>query len=247
MKFSSGLLIIGLLVLPGCTGRYAATAGSVPTAFAASPIRKPIVTQPTPTAPGVLSRAEKIVASARSQIGDAYVADYVNIDYPNGDVPKGTGACTDVVVRAYRAIGVDFQKLVHQDMKKNFSLYPKRWGLRRTDTNIDHRRVPNLVTYWKRFGTSLPTGTTGKSGATWKPGDIVVWKLDNGLDHCGILTEAKGPTGLPTVIHNLGQCAEENCLTTWRIVGHYRPLPVVRVEKTEHGYSRSVEIQTSKL
>jgi hypothetical protein len=163
-----------------------------------------------------------VVEAARKQIGDAYVADYVTIAYPNGDVPKGQGACTDVLVRSFRAIGIDLQRLVHEDMKKHFALYPKRWGLRRPDKNIDHRRVPNLVVFFKRFGKTLPTETTGKALATWQPGDIVVWKLDNGLDHCGIVTERIGESGLPTVVHNLGPCLEEDCLSAWRITGHYR-------------------------
>jgi uncharacterized protein len=162
------------------------------------------------------------VGSARRQIGTAYVADYVSIPYPNGDVPAGTGACTDVVVRAFRAFGADLQRLVHEDMRANFGLYPKRWGLRRPDRNIDHRRVPNLVVYFRRHGTALPTATTGAARATWQPGDVVTWTLDNGRDHCGIVTDATGPSGLPTVVHNLGRCAEEDCLTAWRIVGHYR-------------------------
>lgn len=221
MKNTIPLFMLGLLLLLGCARQDTTIVDTEPAAFAAT-APQTSKNRTVPTQPQPLTRTEKIVASARKQIGDAYVADYVQMGYPNGDVPKGTGACTDVVVRAYRGVGVDFQQLVHQDMKKNFSLYPKRWGLRRTDTNIDHRRVPNLVTYWKRFGTTLPTATTGKALAAWKPGDIVVWVLDNGRDHCGIVTEAKGSSGLPTVVHNLAQTAEEDCLTTWRIVGHYR-------------------------
>lgn len=166
--------------------------------------------------------AEKIVGSARGQVGDMYVADYVAIPYPNGDVPKGQGACTDVVVRALRAAGYDLQRLVHEDMRRSFRVYPKKWGLSRPDRNIDHRRVPNLVTYFKRYGMTLTTATTGTQLAVWQPGDIVMWMLPNGRDHCGIVSDRKNGAGLPLAIHNLGRCAEEDCLTAWKITGHFR-------------------------
>jgi uncharacterized protein len=158
----------------------------------------------------------KIIAAARAQIGDRYVADYVSIKYPNGDVPKGQGACTDVVIRSLRAVGVDLQKLVHEDMASNFSIYPKRWGLNRTDKSIDHRRIPNLLVFWERKKAVLPP-------SNWQPGDIVLWKLPgSGLDHCGVLTETKGQSGNYTVVHNLGGCAEQDVLTQFKIVGHIR-------------------------
>lgn len=221
-------LLLALVATTACTSRGAEPS----TANAAAPVAAPDSNlQQTPAAPPVSAeskrikatpRQAKIVAAARRQEGTAYVADYVSIPYPNGDVPSGTGACTDVVVRAWRGIGMDLQRLVHEDMKANFGLYPKRWGLRRPDTSIDHRRVPNLVVFFRRFGTSLPTGTTGTALATWQPGDIVTWVLDNGRDHCGVVTDTIGPSGLPTVVHNLGRCADEDVLTTWKIVGHYR-------------------------
>lgn len=213
------------VALSGCASRPTASTGdgNARAATPGSSDRPAYPAEPQkPTRPPLPPRQAKIVESARKQIGDAYVADYVAIRYPNGDAPARTGACTDVVVRSLRAIGIDLQRLVHEDMKRNFSLYPKRWGLRRPDTNIDHRRVPNLVVFFKRFGKTLPAGVTGSALATWKPGDIVMWILDNGRDHCGVITETTGPSGLPTVVHNLGSCAEEDCLTAWRIVGHYR-------------------------
>jgi uncharacterized protein len=165
---------------------------------------------------------ERIVKAARAQIGDAYVADYVAIPYPNGDVPKGQGACTDVVVRALRAAGYDLQQLVHEDMRRAFAVYPKKWGLRRPDKNIDHRRVPNQQTFFKRHGVVLTTAVNAKTLSEWQPGDIVTWILPNGRDHCGIVSDRKNRDEIPLAIHNLGRCAEEDCLTVWRITGHYR-------------------------
>jgi uncharacterized protein len=161
-------------------------------------------------------RTTKIIAAARAQIGTRYVADYVTIPYPNGDVPKSQGACTDVVIRALRSVSVDLQRLVHEDMASNFSLYPRRWGLRRTDKNIDHRRIPNLLVFWARKKAILPL-----SG--WQPGDIVLWKLPgSNLDHCGVLTDTKGASGNYCVVHNLGGCAEQDVLTQFKVVGHVR-------------------------
>jgi hypothetical protein len=160
--------------------------------------------------------AQALIAAARKQRGDRYVADYVSIPYPNGDVPKGQGACTDVVIRALRATGIDLQRLVHEDMKANFSLYPRRWGLRRPDKNIDHRRIPNLLTFWRRKGAVLPL-------KDWRPGDIVLWKLPgSNLDHCGILTDTKGASGNWCVVHNLGGCAEQDVLNQFTVVAHIR-------------------------
>ncbi len=162
------------------------------------------------------------MAGARGQIGDAYVMGYVSIPYPNGDIPKGQGVCTDVVVRSFRRANLDLQRLVHEDMKAYFSAYPNNWGLRRTDPSIDHRRVPNLQTFFARKGKTLTKQTTPAQLSAWRPGDVVTWDLDNGLDHCGIVSDKKNAAGIPLVIHNIGRCAEEDCLTTWKITGHYR-------------------------
>jgi uncharacterized protein len=165
-----------------------------------------------------MTTAEKIVASARAQVGDRYVADYVSLKYPGGDVPKGQGACTDVVIRALRAAGYDLQKLVHDDMKRNFGLYPKKWGLRRPDPSIDHRRVPNLRVFFARFGQSLPLNKD------FQPGDIVTWDLTpTSLTHCGIVSDRKNARGVPLILHNIGpQASEEDRLFAWKITGHYR-------------------------
>ena len=166
--------------------------------------------------------AERVVAGARAQIGDSYDPSYVRIPYPNGDVAKGAGVCTDVVVRALRAAGHDLQRLIHQDMRRHFARYPRKWGLRRPDRNIDHRRVPNQMTFFARHGQTLPKNVTPATLATWQPGDIVCWKLDNGLDHTGVISDRKNENGAPLVIHNIARCAEDDCLTRWKITGHFR-------------------------
>ena len=151
-----------------------------------------------------------------------YIPSYVAIDYPNGDVPAKTGVCSDVVIRAYRKLGIDLQKEVHEDMKANFSLYPKTWGLRSTDKNIDHRRVPNLETFFARKGKSLPITQNAND---YKVGDIVTWRLSgDGIPHIGIVTHLKSNDGKRNKIaHNIGSGQVlEDCLFNWKIVGHYR-------------------------
>jgi uncharacterized protein YijF (DUF1287 family) len=148
----------------------------------------------------------------------------MRLNYPGGDVPATIGVCTDVIIRSYRAAyGFDFQKAVHEDMKANFSAYPKNWGLRRPDKNIDHRRVPNLETYLKRKGTSL--GVSSKA-VDFKPGDIVSWRLGGSLPHIGIVSDRKAPDGTPLIIHNVGAGPqEENVLFAYKMTGHFRFIP----------------------
>ena len=130
-----------------------------------------------------------------------YDADYTQIAYPNGDVAKDRGVCTDVIIRSYRKLGIDLQKEVHEDMVTNFAKYPKSWGLRSTDTNIDHRRVPNLEVFFTRKGKSLPV--TAKA-ADYKPGDVVSWRLPSGRPHIGIVVDKKGADGRYKMVHNRG-------------------------------------------
>ncbi len=149
-----------------------------------------------------------------------YDPSYVNIKYPNGDVPAHTGVCTDVIIRAYRKLGIDLQKEVHEDMRANFSKYPKNWGLKSTDTNIDHRRVPNLQTFFTRHGQKL---TITKNGSDYKPGDIVTWMLNGNLPHIGIVVNKKGTSGNYMIVHNIGGGQNlEDCLFDYTIDGHYR-------------------------
>ena len=158
-------------------------------------------------------------AEKRTSLSIRYDPKYVSIPYPNGDVPANTGVCTDVVIRSYRALGIDLQKNVHEDMKRHFSTYPNNWGLRRPDTNIDHRRVPNLMTYFSRFGKSL---SRAKSADLYKPGHVVAWKLPNGMTHIGVVSSRKATSGRFKIVHNIGSGPVfEDCLFKWQIIGHY--------------------------
>lgn len=165
---------------------------------------------------------EKLSDAALSLTKDSVVYDgtYTKIKYPNGDVPKNKGVCTDVVIRAYRKLSIDLQKEVHEDMKANFSKYPKTWGLRSTDTNIDHRRVPNLQVFFTRKGCSIVV--TDKA-ADYKPGDIVTWMLAGNLPHIGIVVNRKSATGRYMIVHNVGYGQNlDDCLFSYKITGHYR-------------------------
>jgi hypothetical protein len=146
------------------------------------------------------SAADLIVAGARAQVGEGaiYTPGYFKIGYPNGDLPRDKGVCTDVVIRALRHAGLDLQKLIHQDMRKRFITYPRRE--RRPDSNIDHRRCPNQIWFLKKYGRTLTVKVGPTTVAQWKPGDIVYWKLDNGLDHTGVLTDRRNSKGEPWVI-----------------------------------------------
>lgn len=165
-----------------------------------------------------------IAEAARAQVGitTGYDPAYRRLDYPGGDVPAGTGVCCDVVVRALRkAHGFDLQKEVHEDMRAHFAAYPKNWGLKKPDASIDHRRVPNLQTFFHRRGWSV---AIAKSAAAYRPGDIVTWDLSNGLAHIGVVSDRQSAAGTPLVIHNIGRGAqEEDVLFSWEITGHYRP------------------------
>ena len=145
---------------------------------------------------------------------------YFSIPYPNGDVPKDRGVCTDVIIRAYRKLGIDLQKEVHEDMKQNFAIYPKIWGLKKPDTNIDHRRVPNLMTFFSRKGTVKPITQNPED---YKTGDIVTWVLPNNLTHIGIVIHKKSKDGKRNlIVHNIGGGQViEDCLFSWKITGHY--------------------------
>ena len=149
-----------------------------------------------------------------------YDPTYFKLNYPNGDVPPGKGVCTDVVIRAYRKLKIDLQKEVHEDMLKNFSKYPQKWGLKKPDKNIDHRRVPNLMVYFKRFGTEHKLTQNEKD---YLPGEIVCWDLKGGITHIGIVSKKKVPkTNRYFIIHNIGAGQVlEDCLFTYKIIGHY--------------------------
>ena len=164
-----------------------------------------------------------VIDGAVEQVGKttSYDASYQKIEYPNGDVSIETGVCSDVVVRAFRKGGIDLQKDLHEDMKGNFSSYPTRWGLKGTDANIDHRRVPNLQTYFSRKGKSL---STEGSSETFQPGDIVTWDLGGAVDHVGMVVNVwYKPQQRYLIVHNIGAGTRmEDVLFAWKITGHYR-------------------------
>jgi len=166
---------------------------------------------------------KRLVAAAieRTQHAVRYVSAYVRIPYPNGDVPADTGVCTDEVIRSYRAVGLDLQREVHEDMVLHFSEYPNRWGRTHADSNIDHRRVPNLMVFFQRKGESLPI--TSKA-ADYAPGDLVTWDLGHGVPHIGIVVDQKsGWSGRYMIVHNIGEGPKmEDVLFNWKITGHYR-------------------------
>jgi len=148
---------------------------------------------------------------------------YVRISYPGGDVPADTGVCTDEIIRSYRSVGVDLQKEVHEDMVRNFDLYPRRWRwvLSRPDPNIDHRRVPNLMVFFARKGESLPL--SGRAD-DYAPGDLVTWDLGGGVPHIGVVADKKSAkSGRYMIVHNIGQGPRmEDIMFNWKVTGHYR-------------------------
>lgn len=179
----------------------------------------------------LLTTAQKLsnAAIGRTAHQVRYDPAYVSISYPMGDVPKDTGVCTDVLVRSYRQLGIDLQKRVHEDMRANFSRYPRKWGLKRTDKNIDHRRVPNLRTFFTRHGQSLGVSNNPDD---YKAGDVVSWNLKTvgTLDHIGIVSQQRSTDGKrPLIVHNIGRGPQiEDMLFSYKITGHYRYLPETR-------------------
>jgi uncharacterized protein YijF (DUF1287 family) len=155
-----------------------------------------------------------------------YNGSYHRIDYPGGDVPSHIGVCTDVIIRSYRKLGTDLQKLVHEDISSHFSDYPSQriWGLKRPDPNIDHRRVPILQAFFSRKGVTLPITYNHQD---YNPGDLVTWMLPGNLPHIGIVSDKKNPNnGSPLIVHNIGSGPViEDILFNYKITGHYRYVP----------------------
>ena len=150
-----------------------------------------------------------------------YDPSYFSIGYPNGDVPSDKGVCTDVIIRAYRKLGIDLQVKVHEDMHENFDRYPKNWGLSGPDKNIDHRRVPNLMTFFTKYGI---VKTISRDPDDYQPGDIVCWNLRGGITHIGMVSNERSRDGKrPLIVHNIGsgQVAQD-MLFDFKIIGHYR-------------------------
>ena len=170
-------------------------------------------------------RAADLVAAAVAQTrtGVTYDGSYRRIPYPGGDVPETIGVCTDVVIRAYRKVGVDLQVKVHEDMARAFASYPRQWGMAAPDANIDHRRVPNLQTFFRRAGAALPVS---RDAGAYEAGDLVTWMLPGNLPHIGIVSGEKSAAGTPLIVHNIGRGPEiEDALFTYPITGHYRYRP----------------------
>jgi uncharacterized protein len=209
------LLAVCVVVVAACQRQPASSQNAATTQSARPTVYKQI--------PHASPHLKKFIDAAVAQVGvtTGYDPSYVRIDYPGGDVPKETGVCTDVLVRAFRAVEIDLQIEIHEDMGRAWSDYPKRWGLSRPDTNIDHRRVPNLMTYFNRKGKSLPIT---ENADDYRPGDIVTWDLGGGIDHIGIVTDmSTSPDGRSFIAHNIGAGARvEDVLFRWRITGHYR-------------------------
>jgi uncharacterized protein YijF (DUF1287 family) len=170
--------------------------------------------------PAAAAARLELARAAEAQVGVTLLYDpsYVRLSYPGGDVPSDRGVCSDVVVRAFRRVGVDLQVRLHEDMRRHFADYPQMWGLRRPDANIDHRRVPNLMRFFQRQGRALA------AAAPFEPGDVVAWRLPNGLLHVGIVSLQRVEGGAHyQVVHNIGQGARtEDVLHAFDIIGHYR-------------------------
>jgi len=235
MKISRACLLSVLVIcsLAGCA--------SNPTGSRSAPAPSP---RPSLSPRKVNAQAtplEKVVAAGIEQTTYTFSYDpsYVKLAYPGGDVPLDRGVCSDVVVRAFRQAGADLQKEVHEDMTRHFAAYPQSWGAARPDTNIDHRRVANLMTYFDRQHTAVPVT---KQSADYLPGDVVAWDLGNGLLHIGLVTDVKAARNQDyQVVHNIGAGAKlEDALFAWRIIGHYRYFQEPRpARKAPHRKSKS--------
>jgi uncharacterized protein YijF (DUF1287 family) len=211
----AALLTLALMLVVACQHQAARTR---------APLRPPeqqteVHALPANSSPSL----KRLIDGAIEQVGitTSYDPSYQKLQYPNGDVPIDTGVCSDVIVRAFRKATIDLQKDVHEDMKGNFSSYPTKWGLSGTDANIDHRRVPNLQTFFARKGKQV--ATTG-SADTYIPGDVVTWDLGGGVDHVGIVVNVwYKPSQRYLIVHNIGAGVQmEDVLFAWKITGHYR-------------------------
>lgn len=210
--------VIGGMIFLTSTSACASRAGERSSRTKQTPIlnltRRPISDVP---------QIKQAVDSALDQTERTFEYDpsYAKLDYPGGDVPIERGVCADVIVRAFRGAGVDLQREVHEDMSRHFAKYPTNWGARRPDSNIDHRRVPNLMTFLDRAGKSVPIT---KKASDYVPGDVVAWELDDHLFHIGLITDAVSDrTQNYLIVHNMGAGAKiEDVLLSWKIIGHYR-------------------------
>jgi uncharacterized protein len=215
INLGSALTLLGMLFFVACQQQVAHT----------RPLRPPVQqTEIHALAPNSSPALKAIIDGGVEQVGQTtgYDPSYQKINYPNGDVPIETGVCSDVIVRAFRKGGIDLQKEVHDDMQSNFSAYPTRWGLKSPDANIDHRRVPNLQTFFTLKGKSLSTNNDSEN---YLPGDVVTWDLGlGGTEHVGMVTNVwYKPSQHYLIVHNIGAGTRlEDVLFAWKITGHYR-------------------------
>ena len=209
------IFVLAILGSASCQRQITKVAKSS-TALPEHPVFKPLPENATP-------QLKQMIDGAVGQAGvtTGYDPSYVGISYPGGDVNLQTGVCSDVVIRSFRKAGIDLQKEVHEDMLKAWAEYPKKWGLERPDANIDHRRVPNLMTYFKRKGSAV---TISNNAGDYLPGDVIAWDLGNGLDHIGVVTNIWSMDQHRCLIaHNIGAGARvEDVMFSWAITGHYR-------------------------
>jgi len=215
------IAIVSLLVLAGVSGCSTGTEKSVSASTHVSPgsATQSLQRRPISNIPEI----RKVIDSAIEQTQQTvqYDPSYTKLKYPNGDVPIERGVCADVIVRAFRSAGIDLQKEVHEDMSLHFAAYPAKWGARKPDSNIDHRRVPNLMTLFDRKAKSVPIT---RNSSDYVPGDVVAWELDNKLLHIGLVSDVIA-NGTPNylMVHNIGSGARiEDVLMAWKIIGHYR-------------------------
>lgn len=222
MRHNFTILTLLLIVLfsGSCSKPKRINAGPRAEVVPAHPIYKPLPANAPP-------QLKQLIDAAVAQAGVTrnYDPAYVKIEYPGGDVPADTGVCSDVVIRAFRKIGVDLQKEVHDDMTRAFSQYPQKWGLSSTDTNIDHRRVPNLMTYFARQGKMVAITHDSND---YLPGDVVTWNVSGGADHIGMVTDLWSESEKRfMIVHNIGAGTRvEDVLFDWNITGHYRYFPI---------------------
>lgn len=166
--------------------------------------------------------AARVVQGAREQIGTVYDDAYIPIDYPSGDVSPARGACSDVVVRALRRAGIDLQQLICEDILRTPDAYPHLETRGLPDSNIDHRRCVNQMSFLQRHGMTLTTEVSAQTRADWQPGDLVYWRQPFGREHVGVISDRTNANSWPLVIHNGSVCIEQDCLTNWEIIGHFR-------------------------
>ena len=213
-NYLSVLVLIGVLAVSGCQrqARVVSRKAAVPPNVTVRPL-------PRNAPPQLKQMLDGAIAQAG--VTTSYDPSYVALVYPGGDVPEQTGVCSDVVVRAFRKAGIDLQKEIHEDMKAARSDYPTKWGASSLDANIDHRRVLNLMAYFRRHGKSLPVSYTATD---YQPGDIVAWDLTSGIDHIGIVTNILSDSeDRYMIVHNIGAGMRvEDVLFDWNIKGHYR-------------------------